>query len=456
MKIAIIGAGPTGLTIANELTKNKIEVDIYDNSNQVGGFAKSIKLWERNIEIGPHFLNVNRFPIVKEMVLDVLDGNFKTYERKTYILTINKLFLYPPSIGNILKNLNLIQLSKAGTSLIKQLLKPIKLDGTAENFVKRILGDYLYTYFFGNFSKKLWGVDGSQLSEVFATSLIGFDYQASLIDIVWRLVKKSSGRKQTDDALYVYPNGGLSTLWDALKNKIQLQGGTFHLSTAIESLTCAEDPSKLSNIVLKDGSVKEYDLFVSTIPILALFPYIKTATGEMLRPNANIRFQSDVLLYLQVTFDKIVPGQCFYIYSEDIRITRITNFDEFDSSNADAPFTILLLEFWGGQQTDIWNAEKEELVAIAMAELNKTKIFSGLKITDAIVKKVGNAFQIPDLDLIKNQSEILGQLSVYDNLIITGRNASLSFNYGMENGINDGLQMAAEILTKVNNQEYSL
>lgn len=456
MKIAIIGAGPTGLTIADQLTKSKIEVDIYDSANQVGGFAKSIKLWDRNIEIGPHFLEVNRFPGVKKMVLNVLGENFKTYKRTTYIITIGKLFLYPPAIGNILKNLTAVQLFKAGASVIRQTLKPEKPNGTAESFVKRILGDYLYAHFFDNFSKKLWGLSGSQISEVFATSLIGLSYKGSLGSIVRRMVKKKVGGAG-DEALYVYPNGGLSTLWDQLRSKIELQGGAFYLSTVIQGLSSEGDSLKLSHIILKDGSVKEYDLIISTIPVLALFPYIQTKTGEALKPHAKIRFQNDVLLYLKVTFDTIIPGQCFYVYSEDIKITRITNFNEFDVDNADAPFTILLLEFWCDEDSEIWNADKQALLEMAASELNKTKIFSGLQITDGVVKKVSNAFQIPDLDLVKNQAEILGQLSVYDNLIITGRNASLSFNYGMENGINDGLQLADEILNNLNhNKEYSL
>ena len=52
--IAIIGAGPAGLTAAYVLSKNNIEVHVYEASNSVGGMCKTIKIWGQNVDLGPH------------------------------------------------------------------------------------------------------------------------------------------------------------------------------------------------------------------------------------------------------------------------------------------------------------------------------------------------------------------------------------------------------------------
>ena len=53
-KIAVVGAGPAGVTAAYELSKENISVDLYEASNSVGGMAKTIELWDQKVDIGPH------------------------------------------------------------------------------------------------------------------------------------------------------------------------------------------------------------------------------------------------------------------------------------------------------------------------------------------------------------------------------------------------------------------
>ena len=53
-KIAVIGAGPAGITAAYKLSKFGHVVDVYEAQSSVGGMAKTIKLWEQLVDLGPH------------------------------------------------------------------------------------------------------------------------------------------------------------------------------------------------------------------------------------------------------------------------------------------------------------------------------------------------------------------------------------------------------------------
>ena len=50
-KIAIIGAGPAGLTAAYHLAKNNYLIDIYESNSFVGGMSASVEMWESKVDI---------------------------------------------------------------------------------------------------------------------------------------------------------------------------------------------------------------------------------------------------------------------------------------------------------------------------------------------------------------------------------------------------------------------
>ncbi len=74
MKVAIIGAGPTGLAMAYELAKNGVSVHIYERDKMVGGLAKSVWLWHARTELGPHFLGENMNPQAKAFMQQIFDA----------------------------------------------------------------------------------------------------------------------------------------------------------------------------------------------------------------------------------------------------------------------------------------------------------------------------------------------------------------------------------------------
>jgi len=56
MRVAVIGAGPAGLSFADKLKNldNNIQIDIYEKSNYIGGISKTIKYKNNRIDIGGH------------------------------------------------------------------------------------------------------------------------------------------------------------------------------------------------------------------------------------------------------------------------------------------------------------------------------------------------------------------------------------------------------------------
>ncbi|WP_394347203.1 FAD-dependent oxidoreductase [Mucilaginibacter psychrotolerans] len=257
----------------------------------------------------------------------------------------------------------------------------------------------------------------------------------------------SAAPTKKEPANYVYPTNGFSDLWNALKCQTELQGGKFYLGISINKLVSTASQDSRTQLVLADGTTKEYDLIICTIPVLSLIGLLKTQEGLSIIPHAAMNFRSDILVYLKVHFDQAAEGQCIYIYSDLIKITRITNFNEFKPDESDT-FNILLVEIWCDKTDLIWNYGDSDLMLFLEQEIKKTNLYINLNVIDHTIKKVADAFQIPDLDLEDSRTKLLDQLVGFRNLYITGRIASLHFNYGMENAIEDGIILAEEITKK--------
>ena len=107
-KVLIIGAGPAGLTCGYQVSKDKrFQSTIIEISKNVGGMARSIKLFDRTVDIGPHrfFSNDTR---VNKLWLEVIGREYKMVNRLTRIYYKNKFFNYPLKPFNALFNLGII------------------------------------------------------------------------------------------------------------------------------------------------------------------------------------------------------------------------------------------------------------------------------------------------------------------------------------------------------------
>jgi hypothetical protein len=73
-RIAVIGAGPAGMTAAYALAKVTSHVDVYEASDSVGGMARSFEFWGQTVDLGPHrFFSHDRR--VNELWLEVVGSD---------------------------------------------------------------------------------------------------------------------------------------------------------------------------------------------------------------------------------------------------------------------------------------------------------------------------------------------------------------------------------------------
>ena len=170
-KIAIIGAGPAGLTAAYKLTKLGFNVEIFEASNMVGGMSKTLQMWGQLVDLGPHRFFSNSSSI-NNFWLEIIENEYAKVSRLTRIYYENKFYHYPLRAFNALKNLGIFESVFCVLSYLKIKFKKKKDIKSFEDWVISKFGYRLFSIFFKSYSEKLWGIPCDEIDSDFASQRI--------------------------------------------------------------------------------------------------------------------------------------------------------------------------------------------------------------------------------------------------------------------------------------------
>ncbi|MEK7450553.1 MAG: FAD-dependent oxidoreductase [Patescibacteria group bacterium] len=246
MKIAIIGAGFTGLSAAYYLTKNNHQVTLFEKDDSPGGLAVGFtqKDWEWSLEKHYHHWFTNDKSILglaKEIGYKVLIKRPKTsvyLDNSIYQLdSLSKVLTFPKL--NLYEKLRMAAV--LGLLRYNPFWKPLEKIKAA-NFLRKAMGKNAY--------EKIW-----------EPQLINkFGKYANSVSLAWfwaRLVKRTPS--------LAYPEGGFLNFANTLVTKIKQNGGKVLFNTEVTELKSNE---KLSINTLK------FDAVVVTLPS---FSFLKIA-----------------------------------------------------------------------------------------------------------------------------------------------------------------------------------
>ena len=196
-KIVIIGAGPAGLTAAYCLlkSKEKYEVIVIEESNQIGGISRTIRYNGNRMDIGGHRFFSKSDDVLelwKELMPlqssnnnpELTDEVMLIRNRVSRIYYLRKFFDYPISLKKeTFKNMGLSRTIKVGFSYLKSIFIKRK-EKSLEDFYINRFGKKLYSMFFEKYTEKLWGRKPSQISADWGAQRVkGLSIKAVIKDI---------------------------------------------------------------------------------------------------------------------------------------------------------------------------------------------------------------------------------------------------------------------------------
>jgi protoporphyrinogen oxidase len=445
MRIAVIGAGPAGMTAAYELSKKlgeKVSVlDIYEKSDRVGGLSKSIDLWDQRVDLGPHrFFSQDRD--INELWLEVVGQNYDIVDRQTRIYYKKRFFDYPIKAFNALQGLGIIEAVRCVLSYMGERTVPTRDTSTFEGWVTSRFGKRLYTIFFKTYSEKLWGIPCTELDSDFAAQRIK---KLSLFEAIKNALfqgKKNKHATLVDQ--FAYPTRGTGAVYEAMQVQLESRGAQVHVHTGVEKVITSA--GKVSSIQLENGEVRSYDHVISTMPISILVERLPEVPLKIMELSKQLTFRNTILVYLKIDRSDLFTDQWLYVHDPSVEVGRVTNFRNWlPTLYGDSDSSILCLEYWCYFDDPIWNQNPDKLIDTATKEIVRTGLVRQGDVTEGEVVRLPRCYPV----YFKGYSEVMKPVEEYlssvEGLHVIGRYGAYKYN-NQDHSILMGMRVSENIL----------
>lgn len=427
MKVGVIGAGPAGLACAYQLAKAGIKTEVYEASGSVGGLAKTIELWNQKVDLGPHRF-FSRDARVNKLWLEVVGRDYSMVDRLTRILYRGRFFNYPLRQFDVISKLGTTETLRCLFSYMRENVAPNISnhdEDTFESWVVRRFGRRLFEIFFKTYSEKLWGIPCDELDADFAAQRIK---KFSLYEAL-----KSSlplnGRNNHNTLVekFAYPHGGTGKVYERMASFVSANGGNIYLGTPVRRVVNID--GRVRGLELADGTVKNADHVVSSMPLTKLVLTMEGAGEEVINAAKSLGFRNTILVYLKVGSADLFPDNWVYVHSPDIKAGRITNFRNWSPYLYGAEkSTILALEYWCCDDDELWVLGEDQLIELAKKELTRTGLATLDQIEEGYVHRIHKCYPVYRKGYRKVLKPIVDYLNGVEGLTVIGRYGSFKYN----------------------------
>src|SRR6266446_3066223 len=215
--VAIIGAGPAGLTAAYLLSKEGVPVTVIEADPQlVGGIARTANYKGYHFDIGGHRF-FSKSKEVEDLWTELLPDDMLDRPRSSRIYYRDAFFSYPLKAGEALMKLGIFESTRCVMSYFWSKLFPVKNPKNFEDWVSNQFGKRLFNIFFKSYTEKVWGTSCKDISADWAAQRIkGLSLKSAIFNAILPKKKpksKSDVIKSLIDT-FRYPRRGPGMMWE--------------------------------------------------------------------------------------------------------------------------------------------------------------------------------------------------------------------------------------------------
>ena len=442
MRIAIIGAGPAGITAAYELAKAGTYVTVFEAGPYVGGLARSFDLWGQRVDLGPHrfFSNDTR---VNRLWLEVAGKDYRMVDRLTRIYYAGKFYDYPLKAVNALVNMGPLQATACMVSYLRQKFgsSPDDNEETFEDWVVSRFGRRLFEMFFKSYSEKLWGISCEDLDADFAAQRIK---KFSLGEAVLAALGFGSRKHKTLVDQFAFPIEGTGMVYERMAAYVLDHGGDVRLSTPVQGVECRQ--SCVTGIRLPCGHTEPFDHVISTMPLTLMVKSLGELPPEVAQSIDGLTYRNTIVIYLHVDGIDLFSDQWLYIHSPDLAFGRLTNFRNWvPQLYGQCTTTILALEYWCYDTDEIWTHSDQDLIRLARREVAATGLLKGAAVIDGHVCRIPRCYPVYGRNYKQKLTPIIDYLKTIQGVTPIGRYGAFKYK-NQDHSILMGLLAADNLL----------
>src|SRR5216117_750982 len=293
-KVAIIGAGPAGLTAGYLLSKGSVDVIVLEaDPIYVGGISRTVTYKGFHFDIGGHRF-FSKSKAVEDLWTEILPNDMLARPRSSRIFYGGKFFSYPLKPIEALLKLGIFKSILCVLSWLKARLFPIRHPRNFEEWVSNQFSKRLFNIFFKSFTEKVWGMSCKEISADWAAQRIrGLSLGSAIKNALLPQRSSNGDRTKVIKTLinsFKYPRKGPGMMWEACAEKTKAMGGRIEMGSKVTGCVYDEERETWQlRYQSRRGLIQtiEAEHVISSAPIRDLARGLTPALSEQARSAAD-------------------------------------------------------------------------------------------------------------------------------------------------------------------------
>ena len=454
--IAIVGAGPAGLTAAYLLSKAGVKVDIFESDTKyVGGISKTVEYKGFRFDIGGHRF-FSKSQEVEDLWSEILPDDMITRDRLSRIFYRGKFYNYPLEAIEVLANLGKRESALSVLSYLKSKLRRNETPKNLEEWVTGKFGNRLYRTFFKSYTEKVWGRPCQDIAADWAAQRIkGLSLTTAILSSLRPKPNPSMNRDRSKQIktlikAFRYPRLGPGMMWESATKRICDLSGSIYYGHKVERFN--HDPSSSTwHLEVKSDKTSTfgpYQHVISSAPLSSVITSLNISLPEEAYVAAsNLTYRDFILVALILRPNPTFPDQWLYIHDPNLKVGRIQNFQNWSPDMVDGSGRRCYgMEYFCFEGDDLWNLADEALIQLATKEVVALGLAETEDVLDGCVVRQSKAYPVYDENYearIKTIKDTLSQAC--PGLHQIGRNGMHRYN-NQDHSMMTGMITANNIL----------
>ncbi|MCC6536779.1 MAG: NAD(P)/FAD-dependent oxidoreductase [Bryobacterales bacterium] len=421
--VAIIGAGPAGLTAAWELVRRGSGSILVESLGQVGGLARTERYRGFHFDIGGHRF-FTKVEAVENLWHEILGRDLLERSRLSRIFLDGRFYQYPINAAEVVRKMGPAESVRCGLSYVRAHLQPRRPVRSVEDWLINHFGERLYRRFFKTYTEKVWGIACSEISADWAAQRIrGLSVLSVLRDAL------GLDRNRPAKSLirsFLYPRRGPGMMWERAAEVIEESGSEVRLNTDVEEIHW--EPGRVKYIVA-GGRRLEAAHFLSSMPVRELIAALRPRVPELDEVGSCFQYRDFLTVALIIRQPNPFPDNWIYVHDPEVSVGRIQNFNNWSPEmTPDPAMTCLGMEYFCSEGDALWNMTDEELKVLGRREIGVLKLADPDCVQDAAVVRAPKAYPVYNGDHQRGLEAVRRFLEGVPNLQLIGRNGMHRYN----------------------------